>query len=452
VSNLSDALEAVGVSNGVGVNLLGGAAGIFADISGVIDLVTLLSTNNQVLNKLSDIQRALNNAFSQLHADDRATRIIDRENRLNDAYSLSDSVLGTLQADVEANLDWAARSDRIEKCIQAVDQLDFNAQFLTIFDDEIYYQDWWSGRGLGPAPSGALVFTDRYTLPAYMRAVLAFVMVIRAFDPQYREHNAGEIQKYMDRLTTVHDLSAGGVKLMPIPDWPSATSQWSGGDGGTPFLIFLPQNGPFRKDTPWLGAVPKGNPPSDADTAQPFGAVHVYSGTSAQGEFPRLPNLGQNEHPKPNPAVLYARFEPKVVVAAHGRRKRLYTLIGMSELRDFIDGLRKLLGQASLGADPGRWWSLREVAYLLDELGHRQITVASQGADAGPLGPTSSGEARWWETYKLNGAVSARDVIGRLTDLSHLPPSPPKAEALSWRNALDRSLLDEPVNDPLKWW
>ena len=452
MSNLSDALEAIGIKNGVGVELLGGVAGMFADVSGVLDLVTLLAKNDDVLNKLADIQTELRTAFSRLHEDDRATRIIDRENRLNDAYSLSDSVLGTLQADVAANLDWAARSDRIEKCIEAVDKLDFTAQFLTLFDDEIYYQDWWFGKGSWPAPSGALVFTDRYTLPAYMRAVLAFLMVIRAFDPDYREHYSSEMQKYADRLTSVHDLSASGVKLMPIPDWLGATCQWSGGDGGTPFLVFLPQDTPFREQTPWLGAVPKGSPPSDADTSQPFGAVHSYSGASASGEFPRVPNLGQNVHPPPNPSVLYARLEPKIVVAAHGRRKALYALIGMSDLWDFINGLRTLLGQSGWGLDPGRWWSLREVAYLLDDAGHRQVANASETGGNPEPPDVGIADSRWWENYKLNGAVSARDVIGRLTDLSHLPPSPPKSVALSWRNALDRSLLNSPVSDPLAWW
>lgn len=452
MSNAADLLEELGAKNALGVGLFGGVAGIFADLAGVIEIVNLLSKNHDIENALADIQNALREAFSQLHADDRAQRILDREGKLADAYALSDSVLGTLKADMAADLDWAARSDRIQKCIQAVDKLDYNEQFMSLFDDEIYYEDWWSGRALGPTPDAALVFTDRYSLPAYMRAVYAFILVIRAFDPNFRGNNQVSIRKYADRLTRVHDTSAGGVRLMPIPAWDSATCQWAPGDGGTPFLVYLAQTSTFREGTPWLGAVPEGNPPPVVDIGQPFGAVHSYSGYSMRAEFPRIPNLVWTMPPPPNPALLFTRLQPKTLVASHGRRKRLYAAVGLSDLRDFIDGLHGLSGLPPGGPDPGRWWSLREAAFLLDDIGGKQIIAASQGLDFGPMGATAPLEASWWESYKLDTALGARDVIGRLVSLSHAPSVPPIDQGLSWRNALDRSLLDRPVADPLAWW
>ena len=327
---------------------------------------------------------------------------------------------------------------------------------MTIADDELYYEDWWQGKFLQPPRGTTLVFTDRYTLPKYMHAVYAFLLVIRSFDPAYKEHNLSELRKYEQRLVDVHDLSAGGIKLVGIPSFEEATCQWEGLDGGgTISLVFMLQDSTYREATPWGGAIldPANGGPQrpPVDTFQPFGAVHIYTGCSAVGEFPPVPDLGRNMHPPPDYSRLYARLQPKIVVAAHSHRKALYKKLGLPRSRDFINGLRQILGDPELGPDPGRWWTLREVAYLLDEMGQIEVVDASQGY---PLGrePPPDLDPRWWENYKLKGAVSARDVVGRLIELSHLPTEPPTNVALSFRNAIDRSALGSPIDNPLKWW
>jgi hypothetical protein len=434
MSNLSDVLEGLGIKNAVGMGILGGMGGLLADLSGVLDLVVILNQNEQVIAQLQQLQAQIKSEFDQLHEDDKATRIYNREQTLHVSYALSDSVISTLIVDVANNIGWGDRSSRIEKCIQAIDQLDYDQQFSTLFDDEIYYFDWWSGLNV-PDPVTTSLFTDRYTLPSYVQAVTIFIMVSRAFDPNFVDNYRTNHERYFKRMIDVHDISAGGMLLIPFPDIPNATCQWEGGDGGTPGLIYLPQDSVFRESTPWQGG----------DPLRPFGAVHVYTGSNKVGEFPPLPNLGRHVFPQP-PDInrLFARLLPKLTIAAHAHRKALYASHGLSDLRDFIRSMTKLLGKSDPGPDPGRSWTLREVAYLLGP-GVGQLYAASN-----KIGNAVDIDKRWWENYKLTGTVKARDVLNRLNDLSDRPSNPPAT--ISFRQTLAKSTLDSPVADPLRWW
>jgi hypothetical protein len=89
---------------------------------------------------------------------------------------------------------------------------------------------------------------------------------------------------------------------------------------------------------------------------------------------------------------------------------------------------------------------LRETAYLLDPAHATSIRWVSQSYIDDPK------DARWFDEYKSNGALGARDVLGRLFELSpDLSPELAGDTSLSWRTALDRALLRNRV-DPKTWW
>ena len=469
MADASTSLNLIQDTNTTAIKGVVDGLGALADIAGGVGAIVtvidfIIGANQHATQSLGDIQKMLKQEFALLNARVKADSIARRESELNDAYREADSVMGTLKADVltDPPLPWGIRSLKIGQCISAVDTFDYQTNahlWQTFFPDEIYYQDWWSGKMMPEPDADLTVFTDRYTLPEYLRILYIFIAVIRAFDERYRTNYTANVSQYINNITDVHDVSAAGVRLMPLADEQGATCQWSGGDGGTIFLIYLRQDSEYRENTPWMGATPRngdinGTPglPSSAyfndnvKLFQPFGAVHLYSGYSAFGKFPPVPNLGRNASPFPPPQIIYDRFRLKSVIAAHGRRKDVYRGVGLSAVRDAIDALGEVLGKARLTPDTGRWWSLRETAYLLDPVHAASIRWVSEGYINDPK------DARWFDEYKINNALGARDVLGRLFDLSpHLPPDPPDATSLSWRNALDRALLRNRV-DPQKWW
>ena len=69
LSDLRDALEGIGGKNGLGVDSFGAVAGIFGDVSGILDIFAilgLLSKNDDVQKTLSEIQNSLKAGFARL--------------------------------------------------------------------------------------------------------------------------------------------------------------------------------------------------------------------------------------------------------------------------------------------------------------------------------------------------------------------------------------------------
>ena len=466
MSNLSELLNGITGSNSEAVALIGNSLGVLADVSGgagaILQIIGLFtSANDQVGAQLEKIQTTLLENFTLLNSREKAMVVTQRENRLNDAFREADGVLGTLKADLEADppLPWGFRSEKIQRCIEAADIFDIaqdDSFWKTLPVDEVYYQDYWSGT-MSPAhglPDDRPIFTDRYTLPAYIRAIHAFVLVIKAFDPDgYAEHFRDNLRRYADQLVTIHDLSAAQIRVLGIPFLTQATCQWEGGEGGTPTLVWYEQNSDYRENTPWMGSGSNAQAglPSGAyfdervDTFQPFGAVHLFSGSSSVGKFPPVPN-----DPAGVESANYHRLTTKVVVAAHARRKDVYRDVGLSELRTTIDSLRTIAGDPRFkGRDPGQWWTLRELAFLVDPVNEVMLSQVGWGS----TWRDADVDSQWWETYSVRDGVRASDVLRRLARLSpNSPPTLPEGVALSWRASLEQATMKAPPADPRSWW
>src|SRR5216683_3736039 len=174
MSSLSDLLKSLGAANSEAIDLIGNAISAVADVGGVIGLIELFISNNDQANAaLAAVQRMLEKNFALLeqeYARGKGDDISQRESDLNMAAAEADSVVATLKADLNAGLPWFARSDRIQKCINALDLLGgehSDDKWTTFYPDEVYYLDNWSLAWPKPRDSTLRVFTDRYVLPEY---------------------------------------------------------------------------------------------------------------------------------------------------------------------------------------------------------------------------------------------------------------------------------------------
>jgi hypothetical protein len=418
MSNLADFLNATGFKHAEAINLAGDAIGTLADISGAVDAVIglisiLISLSDDTSSKLSEIQVEIAQLFTEMRAEQRAQHILDRLNNLDPAIAQAQTAVDLLEEALRRNppVSQEFRLQQIGLCLDAVNQLDHDAKWNSVFLDEVYYGqdpdpftgDLWSGE-IVPSQSGnGTVFSDRYILPLYLQTLSWFMLVAGAYDPNYKITFAGPLRRFTDRLQNVYDISRRGITFIRIPTFKeifgTSSDEYDSVDGVT-----------LRGR--WGGLIdPQG-------TLHEYGMVHTYSGTSSISFYPQLPVPSSGP---PAPIEWLDRFNVPFNLALRRNWKEVYNAVGLRDVREIIKTLRSFTGEPPLptkeqtpldqdGFDPGSW-TIREVHDLLGS------------AFEDPSGP-------------LLGGFSAVDTISRLATAGGLSPHRP----LSFRRALDAAL------------
>ncbi len=462
MSNSSDLLTQLGVQNGFISSLAGNLIGTLADFSGGVGAIAGLiesfeSSDNQIAAALSQLQTDLEQGFAQIDATLRATQIVSRQQALVASTAQAEATIQSLPAALKANppVTEDYKLTQIQNCINALDSLDQDVQWLTVMNDEVYFTGDWSNpanyyfpnvwsvftqvqvgdipevhetpavKELPPQGNGdGTAFSDRYVLPLFMKELAIFLAVATAFDPNYRVDYSAAITRYANRLIWAYQKSAGGLSAFPTPspvDIGIAGAPWVPEPNGfpTPTYYFTQQPFIYLTCTPWLGSndaaswlsVPQPASPDQSKmdeglfgspyqatfitgVGQPYGVVHLYSGASNVVAFP--PIVGPQSGPPP-PEGYYEAFLIRLFVARRARWKELHTSLGLTNVVDTADKLRTMLGEGPfLSPNPGKGWTLREIANLLAQ--------AKQAAENTPPQPV--------------GHVSAADIATKLSKAS----------------------------------
>jgi hypothetical protein len=208
-----------------------------------------------------------------------------------------------------------------------------DAKWTTVFQDEIYYGqdggDFFAGVVAPAADANGLVFSDRYILPFFMMTVNIFMAVGAALEPDYHIKFRDAMRRYTARLQKTHDISKDGIVDMRRPTSEEILNglwmlDW--------YHLFGQGFGDFRL------------------THQPYGVIHTYSGYRSVSFYPQLPFFTPHLGTDLNPAEAQQVVEVNVKLNFVVRRERVktYVAIGLQDLHNTINDLRRLTGDAPM--------------------------------------------------------------------------------------------------------
>jgi hypothetical protein len=220
------------------------------------------------------------------------------------------------------------------------------------------------------ADNNNLVFNYVYVLPAYLQAIMIFLAVAAALEPDFQAatKEGDNIRSAAQDLLRLHDRIKAGIVHIPAPNSDDMTS---------------PTDDP-NPDTGWSDQMAAGHyiftwweSPSLLGP-YPYGAVNLYSGYYSLGSYPLLdlssgpPQYGPFIGPGPftNANTLpgtdfYIKPVSKYLLRTLSRAKAVYREIGLSTVWETINRLRSLVGDAQMERPNFGDWSLREVFTIL---------------------------------------------------------------------------------------
>ena len=423
MSNLADLLKQLSGANTAAINLAGNALGTLADLSGAVAAVTeviglFVSKADDITPELQAIRDQLNQDFSALNADQRAAHILDRLRDLDAPYARSLTVVDQLPDDLRQvpPVSNEYRLQQIGICLDAVNDLDQDDKWLSVFNDEIYYgqneTDYWTGPIEPYEHPDGTVFSDRYVLPYYLAVLYHFLITAAALEPNYRMLYATPLTRFLTRLQGVHDTMAQAIRIIRTPTQ-EGVGIVNGGynfnyDTGVNYLDSPDEQSQWHSPFVWSQSVWNEARLMELEDAyfQEYGTVYLYGGYSQISYFPPIPE------PTVPPDVFWPQFSARLNLAIRRNWKEAYAAIGLGDVWKTINVLRQLTGQPPAGVgDPGLTWSLRETNDLLGAA-YRDPSVTAPGQ------------------------VSASETLSRLALGGGITSQRP----LSWRNSLDAAL------------
>ncbi len=383
--NTATLLKDVGVTNTTAINTISDLIGTAADwtgvLGGVVGIVTsLLNTGPS----LSDILAAIQKDFQLLSAQNQASQILAQATTLNGYVAPAFTQVEGLQAEVAANPSPAEIVSYIGPCVTALGDLygpvqpdlvwnltagwpiywtDIGQYYNTCYTSDPVYPNgiYWTGDvGYGPKTpplnaDGKTVFYYTYTLPLYMRAVAALLIVGKALDPNFRTNYADVIRTASTALRTQHDriLNNGIMQLVP-PNWVAngliATASPGIGNPHPPGvrIVYAPTD-------------PGHHPSSYTGAAVEYGVVEEFSGYSAVGgnyTFSLGSAVGVDGYQLDNSIGDPTLFN-KLQIRLAKRMKDVYVGVGLVNVWQTINILNSLIGDP-LVPRPGLIdWSFR---------------------------------------------------------------------------------------------
>lgn len=387
MSNLSELITDVHDKDSSSLNQIGALAGTIADLAATFGAVgSVVGIVEQLMPAKSDLMGLLDAVgamFSQVNDHIKAGDALARFRQIDTAVGKAQAVLDTLKAFVDAK--GAGTLDAVQQitaCREAVDDLSAQSAWLTVFVDEIYYDDTFTGLynypipngndieeiPLGPAPppdakfvhpvpskgllvpvhvgwgqvqpkpdANGLVFTYLYVLASWMYAEAVFLTVAAALDKQFAAHYGSVLTSDANFLQSMHDNIVSGIQdLCPYPPY----AEWdvpdlaSGlyGQGFSPILDDINTVVGTRID---------------------YGALDVYSGLSQMATYQLMnQELSQDGTLPSNPKV-----NQKFRIRLLKQRKLLYTAIGLPAVARLIQRLRSITKPVPNYGD----WSFKEI-------------------------------------------------------------------------------------------
>jgi hypothetical protein len=390
-----------------GVTALAGALiGTLADIAGTIEVIDeFISKNTQgsidLKNELDGLKATIKQEFADLREDVRAGHKLEQYEGLDVLFAQAQAVFDDVKLNLNATQEF--RTAQVQVCQAALNIFEEAEErhWKTVFLDELYYGQDHGDSFAGvitpqPDPDGT-VFRVRYVVPLYLRGLHMFMVVAAAFfQPDFAEKFKTPLQTYAARLLKVHDASQNGIVPMRKPTRDE----------------ILPGLG-WAED--WYSLF--GHAPGDVRiTYQPYGVVHTYSGYSSI-----------SFHPNDIPDFDVFDVEQRRLLALHviiglnfrieNEWKKTYVAIGLRQLRNTINDLRKLTGDPALPEfERSKGWSLSETYRLLDT-----------------MAPLNDAGRPDFSAFKILSTVAAVAAFGGLT----------AKRPVSWRGALAAVLTAE---------
>lgn len=379
MSNLSDLLQALKLDHVKAISttasILGGAIGLTADVSAVVDVVEgLLSSDASVQDVLNAITADFNKINAILSASDKLQRMRDIDQGINPAVTVFQQLPAILSSVPPVTQDF--KLAQIQTCIQAVLFFsNYDDKWQVVQADSPYYSDEWSGTLAARAGNDGLAFNYIYTLPQFLRAIYILLTTVGALDPSSLSEYADTLTIALGRLTTVHEtiVSSGivGTKMPGIQD--------------------IGQIQVFNVSSSNYDAVFSGPNWSDAEFGDyPFGAVEVYSGANNVSSYRSLFNY-HGVDLRTLTTTQANNFLKLVQLNIARQKKALYVGIGFPLVWQAMNQLRSVLGQP-LSIDPlYSSWSPTEAQSSLG------LTLPSQAGQ--------QPEPWWEEPYGLEAAL-----------------------------------------------
>ena len=434
-NNTANALNDSGVTNTNAVNLIGSWVGTIADWSGGFGFIltiynAMVNLFNPDTNQVTQtIIAALNNAFAQLNAIDKAERIINRWNNVQTDIGPAESQLQGLSTLVTGlPLTPFQIFQVIGPCTTPLNDLGYDTNggmpaWSAVYSDQVYWTDaglyqltvfnqdsnnnwvYWGSADVGyglqapPTPSEDIVFNTRFVLPTYLEAVSIFLIVGKAIDPQFTTGYAGALRGVAELLSEVHDKvantgktpSEGIIQLSPPGPWTTAgllfsleqTSITGGAGGDMPGVTALAWSG---------GGI---YTPVPTGLSIEYGAVETFSGYSSIGNY----TIDFGTYPASSDPTLFQKFQVRLLKKA----KDVYAGIGLTQVWKVIKQLKILVGD--------------------------------------PVSPTPCfGDWSFRELFQVSGISSRSDGLLHATDVAMLlintPPDDTATNAPSFRNLL----------------
>ena len=367
------------------INLIGSAFGAGADISGFLALFGVGGDKTEA--ELQNILKTIQNDFAQLNAADKAGRIIQKLQNLDDITSPAQTQLEQLQAHKAAD---------IQPCLNAINALAINpdatSNWQAVFSDQIFWTD--AGQyfqfknieinpldktsvnaldaGYGeqtPAQVGGedLAFSYLYVLPDFLRVLAIFIAVAGSEDPNwvadYGPQVLGPVAAFLKN--NVHDTIASEITFLSPNFWDGQTL-WNA-------IGVSALNGPSTPSGkwPWPGvsaipAVPRSvypivDPPGTLPTIPTatsanieFGAVEKYSGYSSMGNYQITFHDIGSAWTDPS---MFNKFQIRLLKRAID----VYIGVGLPQICNVINSLNTLVGTPPLLPHPFSRWSFREI-------------------------------------------------------------------------------------------
>jgi len=392
--NLADFLNNVFGVNGDAINDISSGLGLAADLSGpaglVLSILGMLEGNSSD-QALQTILATIQNDFAQLNASDKAERIIQRLQNLDNITGPAETQLQQLQAHMPTD---------IVPCLNAINELALNPDALSnwqaIFSDQIFWTDageyfQFSAQQIDPfglpetvsaldagygqqAPAQVaddLAFSYLYVLPDFLRTLAIFIAVAGTNDPNWAADYGPQVLQPVSNFlkNNVHDVIAAAITpLSPAGNWNL--------DALANAIAIPPFSGPTTPNGkwPWQGvfatpAVPKSttlldidplsiSPPIPGATAAniEFGAVEKYSGYSSMSNYV-IPF--QADVP-PNTPDIFNKFQ----IRLFRRLIDVYKGVGLQQVWNAINGLNALVGAPPAPPHPYACWSFRNIFLL----------------------------------------------------------------------------------------
>jgi hypothetical protein len=396
--NIADLINDIWGKNGSTINIISSAFGAAADVAGAVTGVIALVNGIKSLFEEDPTQEALQailttiqNDFAQLNAADKAGRIIQKLQNLDNITGPAETQLQQLQAKMPTD---------IGQCLTAINELAINPDAISnwqaVFSDQIFWTDagqYFQFKNIEVSPFGQtataldagygqqtppevgadLVFSYLYVLPDFLRTLAIFIAVAGTDDPDWvTDYGPQVLQPVAAFLkNNVHDTIASAITQLSPGSWDGQTL-WKA-------IGVSPVEGPSTPSGkwPWQGvsaipAVPrsvtvlsKDPPPPLIEPPIPtatganleFGAVEKYSGYSSMGDYQiSFQDIPSNS---PDPAP-FNKFQIRLLKRAID----VYIGVGLLQLWNAINNLNALVGAPPAPRHPLNGWSFHKILQM----------------------------------------------------------------------------------------